>query len=99
MTKETLLLCSACIHSTVPLSAKIASFPFKPNAFFFRCKKDVKEEHIDFNPVTGPKKIQKHYESCHVTRSSYSGICGPEGKLWSPKQKKNIFLAITRGNV
>jgi hypothetical protein len=56
--------------------------------------------HQESDPVVGIKKIPEKYESCGIARmSKYTkdvdeNHCGPEGKLWEPKHKKFMFLAI-----
>jgi hypothetical protein len=97
MTTNTKLLCKDCKHSFVPLFGRIASLPFAPEAVFYKCKLSKKEKHVHFNPVTGPRRVETTYDSCSIVRSTWNELCGEEGKSWTPKNKKHLFLAITRG--
>jgi len=98
--QESKLLCKDCNHSLVPLSDRIA------NTLFFtpiprhsyKCKLSYKEKLIEYDPVLGAKKVEAHYETCGVYRIRESD-CGPEGIHWTPKHKKDLFLAITRGKI
>ena len=84
----------------VSLGDKIAStlfFATLPRSSY-KCKLSYKENVIEYDPVIGPKKVEAHYESCGVYRIRESD-CGPNGNHWTPKHKKDLFLAITRGVV
>jgi hypothetical protein len=97
MSEDSKLLCKNCKHSFVPLPARLASFPFMPDAVFYKCRLSKKEKHIQFNPITGPQREETSYDSCSIVRSNWNEMCGVEGKSWVPKSKKHLFLAITRG--
>jgi hypothetical protein len=56
-----------------------------------RCKMNYKSSESDENLVVGPKIISAHYQLCSISRFR-SGPCGPEGKLWHPKNEKKMFL-------
>jgi hypothetical protein len=60
-----------------------------------RCKKIYKPDETEIDLVTGPKKNAAHYETCGLARLS-SGDCGKTGKLWQPKNKKDLFKLIKK---
>lgn len=91
------LICKDCVHSFVPLGDRIInllSFSFKPPRYAYMCKKSYKTDGEEFHVVDGPVKVKRHYENCASSRLR-SGICGPEGVLWQPKKKKDLFLVLT----
>lgn len=92
------LLCKDCKHSFVPFEQRLLHLGIARfiDAAFYKCRLTRKETHIEFNPVTGPKRIDTGYDACHIARLRL-GPCGEEGKNWVPKHKKHLFLAITRG--
>ena len=96
MNEHSKLLCKRCKHSFVPLEQRVLSIfsLFQMSRFSYRCKKAFKEDESEFNPVTGPVKVDRHYETCASARM-LSGVCGKEGKLWEPKHKKDLFLVLT----
>ncbi len=96
MNEHSKLLCKNCKHAFVPLEQRLMSvFAFgKLGRFDYRCRLAFKEDESEFNPVTGAVKVKRHYETCASTRM-LSGICGKEGKLWAPKNKKDLFLVLT----
>lgn len=64
-----------------------------------RCTK-ILTDGISMDPVDvlvfGPKKIRrrlKDYRWCSGSRGVYSE-CGPDGKLWLPKRKKDLFKLL-----
>lgn len=86
------LMCKDCDHSFIPWSDRVFFLSVKSH---YKCRKLLNEVATNYNPVTGFEKVEKHYEGCMFARMN-SGLCGPEGKLWTPKHKKDLFLAITR---
>ena len=101
MSQESKLLCKDCVHSFIPLADRVVTIVFNlgiANQYQYMCKKSFKEELLEYNPVTGHKKAKAHYQRCSAYRIS-SNDCGTEGKYWSPKHKKHLFLAITRSEV
>ena len=91
--------CKDCKHSMVSLGARIGSIIFDlgkvPN-HDYKCKLSNQEKSVDYNLVTGPKKIEAYYENCSSWRSPFNDRCGPEGRHWTPKHKKDLFLALTK---
>ena len=91
------LLCTKCKHSFVPFNERIfalLNFSFKPGRYAYKCKKAYKTDEEEFHVVDGPAKVKRHYENCAGSRLR-SGVCGPEGSLWEPKHKKDLFLMLT----
>lgn len=97
MKQQTELLCKDCKHSFVPLKDWWASSSYR-----YSCRKAYTPEHTEFNPVIGAIKRPSKYEGCSIARmSKYTkdvdeNHCGPEGKLWEPKNKKHLFLLIKK---
>lgn len=89
------LLCKDCKHSfrTIP---NILAFGWS-SSHTYLCRKSYKEEMIEHNPVTGPKRVAGKYENCNLVRlhdADYKKNCGKEGRWWEPKNKKFMFLEI-----
>ena len=66
------------------------------SGYEYRCRQNWIDPKVEFDPVNGQKKIPGKFESCHLTRASYSKICGEEGKLWVPKNAKNFLTYLKR---
>jgi len=96
LSKRTEYLCKDCKHSFVSLTDRIVSFGF-PDSFSYKCRKSYKPASIEGDPVVGATKVAGGYETCRLTRLS-SAICGHQGRLWSPKHKKDFFKLITKEN-
>lgn len=78
-----LLLCKECKHAK-----------WRPWYFHvWQCHRAKVGETVKEDPVTGPKTIQAHYESCVSARY---GDCGKSGKHWQPRHKKFLFKLITK---
>jgi hypothetical protein len=84
------LTCKTCKHSF----RKLSELPIWGSGVEWRCRQAWIEETVEQDPVTGPKKVGGHYARCSTVRFRTSDICGASGKLWAPKNKKHIFLAI-----
>jgi hypothetical protein len=65
--------------------------------YFYKCTKSLKEEEVEWDPVTGKEIVtKKHYPSCPTMRSRFNDECGEEGKYWEPKYEKDLFKYIKR---
>lgn len=85
------LLCKDCKHSFRPLS----NFPIWGSGTEWRCRRAFVENTVEHDPVTGPKTVAAHYQRCSAARGGWrSAVCGEQGKLWEPKNKKDLFLWI-----
>ncbi len=87
---NTELICKNCEHSFQVFWDKVLLVPKRHS---LRCKKSYKAEETVDDLVLGPKRNPAHYELCGISRMS-SGTCGREGRMWSPRDKKDIFLFI-----
>lgn len=98
-------LCRDCKHSFIPVS----QWPFMPfiwidriinnddsDQWHYRCRKVVKEQRTEFNPVTGSKLLKQEHKSCVSARDKYNELCGPTGKLWMPKRKQDFLVWLKR---
>lgn len=86
-------LCKDCEHSFITWQER---FSLMSKRYALRCKKSYKAPESDGNLVTGPTIQAAHYERCGITRLS-SSVCGKEGKLWEPKnKKKHMFLWLKK---
>jgi hypothetical protein len=87
MTEE--VRCLDCRHRKVTLVDLFA------NTARFRgvCLKSWVPEKREFDPVVGEKITKGHFENPSFARMS-SMPCGKEGKLWEPKNKKDLFKFI-----
>lgn len=81
--------CVDCKHRKVTL----ADFFSTSVKFRGTCLKTFVPEKRVFDPVVGDEVTPAHYESPSFARLS-SRACGPDGKLWEPKNKKDLFKFI-----
>ncbi len=85
------LLCKNCKHAF----RSLGSIFIWGSGVEWRCKQAYKPASTEFDPVLGPRKKEAYYERCATARGSWSNsVCGAEGRLWSPKSKKFLFLQI-----
>jgi len=84
--------CQDCKHSF----RRIAELAHWGSGYEYRCRLNWVAPRIEFDPVLGDKKIVGKFETCHMTRSKYSEICGDTGKLWTPKKSINFFTYLKR---
>jgi len=90
------ILCKDCKHSFRSWS----EFPQWGNGQEYKCKLSYTAELIKLDPVIGPIKQAAYYERCSLARATRftkdvkEDHCGPEGKLWEPKHKKDLFKYI-----
>ena len=89
---EQTVLCKDCRHS----------FRSWTDVLFFyaplRCRKRYFPESVEVDPVHGAKKQPAHYRSCSSERmfSGSAELCGKQGKLWEPRDKKGFFVYLKR---
>jgi hypothetical protein len=84
------LICKQCKHSFRTFS----ELPLWGSGSEWRCRQGFVEQNIETNPVRGLVKTPAYYQRCEIMRFSSSKICGRNGLLWEPKNKKYMFLAI-----
>lgn len=91
------LLCKDCKHSFRTINSWLT---LGSSHYAYSCRKNHVPAHQVSDPVIGMKKIPEKYEGCSISRMSRltkdinENHCGPEGKLWEPKHKKFLFLAV-----
>lgn len=98
-------LCQDCRHSFIPVSQWFF-MPFSwvdrlfnnsdSDQWHYLCRKIVKEQRTEFNPVSGSKVLKREYQTCAFARGKYNEECGHSGKMWAPKNKKDIFIYLKR---
>lgn len=92
---DTEYLCKDCKHCFINLSHIIGSFPGKPHPILYECRKSLTESYTEANLVIGKRRVPKEYESC-MTERILGEKCGPEGRQWAPKHKKDLFKMLTK---
>ena len=85
------VLCKDCRHSFTPW----INWFLAPGKYRSNCRKSYKPAHEEFNPVTGMTPVAAKYDGCSAFRIR-SVDCGPEGKLWEPKDPKKFFVYLKR---
>lgn len=98
MTEQSEYLCKDCVNSFVPLSdwaLTLMGFSIVPAYMYYKCKRRGQVEEIDYNPVTGSKKLPPEYKTCREERG-LSGECGRDAKYWTPKHKQDLFKLLKR---
>jgi hypothetical protein len=67
------------------------------------CEKVFMPAHEKFDPVIGNIKVEAKYETCGMARldklNKQTELCGPEGRWWEPKDKKDLFKFIKHVSV
>lgn len=83
--KEQLLLtCKDCIHRQIHW----VYLDYQCNRAYDRAKIDL---------VTGKKVYSARFDCDYQRRENLViDVCGPEGKYWSPKKKKDLFKLLKR---
>ena len=63
-----------------------------------RCRKVYFPESVEVDLVDGPTRKKAYYKTCSSERlfSNTEELCGKQGKLWEPKDKKNFFVYLKR---
>lgn len=85
--------CKDCKHSFRTVST-ILLHGF--NSQYSRlCRLSYKETKMESDPVIGLKKVPGGYSNCSTFRIRKDD-CGPEARLWEPKDKKNLFKYIVK---
>ena len=86
--------CLDCKHRKVTLADFFASSARYRGV----CLKAWVPEKIEFDPVLGEQVTKGYYESPGIARVRDSS-CGKEGRLWEPKNKKDLFKFIKHVSV
>lgn len=79
------VLCKDCRHSKYEWWTFIGRHAY-------RCRLSLVPP--KFDPVTGAMELKPYMNSCGVARVQKP--CGPEGNLWEPKHKRNLFVYLKR---
>ena len=100
--KEDVPLCVDCKHSFIPAKEWILLpfgwWPRSGRKYFYRCRRLFEEKTTVMNPVIGEENRAKKHLLCESARDRYNESCGPLGKMWIPKHKKHLFMAIKRAD-
>lgn len=64
----------------------------------YKCSNAIKPAHEIIDPVHGNEHIKATMPFCTIERTNdYQNTrCGPTGKNWAPKHKKDLFKALTK---
>lgn len=91
------LLCKDCKHSCMSFTNRIVTLNglVGTTKYTYKCRQAYVEEEIKYDPVLGQEKIKPEYQSCIWVRRE-DGKCGPDGKLWVNKHKKDLFKMLTK---
>lgn len=84
------LKCKDCQHAKAAFMARLLR-----ESYFFKCDIPESWNEEKYDPVFG-KTTPGYFNSCSVMRGTYQA-CGPDGKKWSPRDTKLIFLALKNG--
>jgi hypothetical protein len=96
MAIDTVLLCKDCKFSKMSFGNTIFTLGglVGTKGFMYKCSKTFKPAHDELDFVTGPERIGANMSYCEVERKH--GDCGPTGKYWTPKYKKDLFKMLTK---
>ena len=84
------LKCKDCKFAKGPITARI----FR-ESYFMKCTIQESWNEEKYDPVFG-KTTPGYFHTCGVMRGTYEA-CGPDGKRWTPRDTKLIFLALKNG--
>ena len=84
------LKCKDCKHAKGSIMARI----FR-ESYFMKCTIPESWNEEKYDPVFG-KTTPGFFYGCGVMRGTYEA-CGPDGKHWTPRNTKLIFLALKNG--
>jgi len=93
---DPVLLCKDCKFSKMNVANRIFTLGglVGTESFMYKCTKNVKPARDVIDPVIGPEHIKAEMNYCETERKH--GDCGPTGKYWLPKHKKDLFKALTK---
>jgi hypothetical protein len=87
------ILCKDCKFSKVSWFNRMID-----NQYAFKCSHPDSWYQPSEDRVTG-KPTPGYFQSCSTMRGGLSDGCGKEGKLWSPRNKKDLFKFIKHVSV
>lgn len=98
MAIDPVLLCKNCKHCKMDTFSWVTSLGGRVNTkdYMFKCGRSIEPAKEIINPVYGPEKIKQKMSYCDAERKY--GDCGPTGKNWTPKHKKDLFKMLTKEN-
>lgn len=100
MAIDPVYLCKDCKFSKMDITNNIITLGGRIGAksYMYKCSKAIKPAHEIIDPVRGLEKIKSDMPFCTVERLSHhkNDKCGPTGKNWKPKNKKDLFKALTK---
>lgn len=85
------VLCKDCKHAFRPWYFWIDS----AGPYTWKCRQAHMNAQVEHNPVIGQIVHPAKYESCNLSRFKGTA-CGPEGKLWEPRDPKKFFTYLKR---
>ena len=91
------LFCKDCKYSFMSFLNYVTTLNGRVGAtkYTYRCRKAYLAEEIKHDLIMGQERVKPEYQSCIWVRRE-DGPCGPSGKLWVPKHKKDLFKMLTK---
>ena len=93
-------LCKECKFSKMSIANNIFTLGGRIGAksFMYKCSNATKQAHEVIDPVHGVEHVKAAMPFCTIERTSdYQNTrCGPTGKNWAPKHKKDLFKALIK---
>jgi hypothetical protein len=100
MAIDEVYLCKDCKFSKISLLNNIVTLGGRIGAksFMYKCSNAIKPAHDIIDPVHGNEHIKATMPFCTIERTNdYQNTrCGPTGKNWAPKHKKDLFKMLTK---
>ena len=100
MAIDEVYLCKDCKFSKMSLFNNIATLGGRIGAksFMYKCSNAIKPAHEIIDPVHGTERIKAAMPYCTIERGTdfNNTKCGPTGKYWAPKHKKDLFKMLTK---
>ena len=100
MAIDEVYLCKDCKFSRLDLFNTIITLGGRVGAksFMYKCSNAIKPAHELLDPVKGVERIKATMPFCSIERNQdmQNTRCGPTGKHWVPKRKKDLFKALTK---
>lgn len=100
MAIDPVYLCKDCKFSKMSIANTILTFGGRMGAkgFMYKCSNAITPAHEIIDPVHGAERVKAAMPYCTIERGTdfNNTKCGPTGKYWAPKHKKDLFKMLTK---
>ena len=96
MAIDPVYLCKDCKFSKMSIANNVFTLGglVGTKGFMYKCTRTFRPARDIIDPIIGPDRIKAEISYCELERRH--GDCGPTAKNWKPKNKKDLFKALTK---